>query len=70
MKTIQPNTTITAVSICDSNCIFSAYVISRKNNMVTLELDGSIIKKKVKIDSNGDEYVMAMGTYSMAPVFN
>ncbi len=70
MTTIKPNTTITAVSICDSECIFKAFVISRKNDMVTLSMDGNIFKKKVKRDYNGNEYVMALGTYSMAPSFS
>ena len=69
MSTIQPNTTITAVSICDSNCIFEVYVISRVKNIVTLRIDNEIIRKKVNIDSDGNEYVMALGSYSMAPAF-
>lgn len=69
MTTIKPNTTISAVSICDSNCIFTAYVISRKNDYVTLKVYKDIIRKKVKKDYDGSEYVMALGTYSMAPIF-
>jgi hypothetical protein len=48
MKTIKPNTTITARSICDHNCIFKAEVLARKGNFVTLKMDGEIIRKKVK----------------------
>ena len=70
MKTIQPNTVITAVSICDSNCIFKAEVLSRKGDFVTLKIMGEIVRKKVKVGYDGNEYVMALGTYSMAPAFS
>ena len=69
MKTIQPNTIITAVSICDSNCIFTAEVLTRKNDFVTVKVDGRIVRKKVQKSFDGSEYVLALGTYSMAPVF-
>ena len=70
LKTIQPQTTITARSICDSNCIFKAFVVERKGDFVKIEIDGKIERKKVKTNFNGDEYVMALGTYSMAPAFS
>ena len=70
MKTIQPNTVITAKSICDSNCIFTAEVLTRKGDYVTLNVMGSIVRKKVKKGYDGNEYVMALGTYSMAPAFS
>lgn len=67
--TIKPHTVITARCITDSNLIFTAYVIDRKNDMLTLQVDGQIIRKKVKRGYDGSEYVMALGSYSMAPVF-
>ena len=70
MKTIQPNTIITAKSICDSNCIFTAEVLSRKGNFVILNVMGDIVRKKIKVGYDGNEYVMALGTYSMAPSFS
>lgn len=70
MKTIQPNTIITAVSICDANCIFKAEVLARVNDFVTLRVDGRIVRKKVKKSYDGSEYVLALGNYSMAPQFN
>ncbi len=70
MTTIQPNTVITAVSICDSNCIYKAEVLSRKGDFVTLKVMGEIVRKKVKVGYDGNEYVMALGTYSMAPAFS
>ena len=71
MNTIQPNTVITAVSACDSNCIFRAKVLSRKGNFVTLKIEGykDIVRKKVKVGYDGGEYVMALGEYSLAPAF-
>jgi hypothetical protein len=66
---IQSNTTIKAISICDSNCIFTAYVVERKGEWVTLQMDGKTFKKKVKKGYDGSEYVLALGSYSMAPAF-
>ena len=69
MKTIQPNTTISATLICDSNITINAYVIERKGDFVTLKVDGekNIVRKKVKKSFDGSEYVFALGSYSMAP---
>jgi hypothetical protein len=69
MKTIQTNTTITAKSICDSNCIFSAYVVERKGNWVTLKIDDKTFRKKIYKSFDGSEYVLALGNYSMSPAF-
>lgn len=68
-NTIEAGQTITARSICDYHCIFSAKVISRKGNFVTLFMDGVELIKKVNTNYNGEEYVMALGSYSMAPAF-
>jgi hypothetical protein len=68
--TIKPNTVITARSLCDYNCIFSANVISRKGNFVTLQIGKEIVRKKVKTSFDGSEYVLALGSYSMAPMFS
>jgi hypothetical protein len=71
MNTIKPNTTISATLICDSNIKINAYVIERKGDFVTLKVDGekNIIRKKVKKGFDGSEYVLALGSYSMAPMF-
>lgn len=70
MKTIKPNTTIKARSICDADCIFTAKVLDRKGDMVILQFNNEKpFKKKVKRNSDGSEYVMALGNYSMAPAF-
>jgi len=71
-STIKSGSVITAVSVCDSNCIFKAEVLSRKGDFVTLKIEGykDIVRKKVKVGYNGNEYVMALGSYSMAPIFS
>jgi 2-iminoacetate synthase ThiH len=69
MTTINSNTTITAKSICDSDCIFTAYVVERKGDYVRLQMDGKTFSKKVKKSFDGSEYVLALGSYSMAPAF-
>ena len=67
MKTIQANTTLTARSICDSDCIFRLSVLSRKGAFATVRFQGN--EKRVKIKNDGDcEYVQP-ANYSMAPIF-
>ena len=61
----------TAVSVCDSECTFKAFVVSRKGDWVTLEMYGKTFRKKIHRDPRcGTEYVYALGNYSMAPAFN
>lgn len=69
-KPIEKGNILKAVSICDSNCVFKAEVIERKKNFVTLLIDGQVIRKKVKVNHNNEEYVLALGNYSMAPAFS
>ena len=68
-NTIQAGQIITATFIGDSNLKVSAKVLSRKGDFVVCILDKEIIRKKVKKAFDGSEYVMLMGTYSMAPMF-
>jgi len=68
MKTINTNDTLTSRSICDYNCIFSLEVIERKGNFATIKYMGSIKRTKIKIDSDGNEYLQP-DKYSMAPIF-
>lgn len=68
--TIQPNTTISAKFICDSNTTVTAFVKERKGDFVVLLMDGKLIRKKVKKSFDGSEYVLALGSYSMAPQFH
>jgi hypothetical protein len=68
MNTIQANTTLTARSICDYNCIFKAEVIERKGSFVTVKAMDNVKRVKVMADDRG-EYIYALGKYSMAPIF-
>ena len=68
MSSIKANQTLTAKSICDSECIFSLNVIERKGNFATVKFQGNTKRTKVYIDSDGNEYLMPE-KYSMAPMF-
>ena len=68
-KLIEEGQTLQARSICDYDCIFSCKVIKRNKSMVTVYIQDSIRKCKVRVDADGYEYVMALGTHSMAPAF-
>ena len=68
MSIISNNSILTATSVCDSNCVWTAKVIERKGNFIKAEIDGQIVRKKVKV-WNGEEYVLLLGSYSMAPIF-
>ena len=67
-KTIKPNSTLTAKSICDSDCIFSIKVIKRTAKMATIIHQGNEMRVKIKLDSEGNEFLKP-DNYSMAPVF-
>jgi prolipoprotein diacylglyceryltransferase len=67
-NTIQTGTTLTATSIGDSNCIWTATVIGRKGNFITAIINGEVVRKKVNV-YNGEEFVYLLGKYSMAPTF-
>ena len=68
MKTIEKNTILTANSVCDSNCKWTATVLERKGSFIIALVDGQIVRKKVKV-FQGEEYALLLGSYSMAPVF-
>jgi hypothetical protein len=65
---ITTGSILTATSICDSECKFTASVIERKGNFVTALIFGEIVRKKINI-WNGEEFVYLLGKYSMAPIF-
>jgi hypothetical protein len=66
--TIQKGTILTANSVCDSNCKWTATVLERKGNFIIALIDGQIVRKKVKVFNN-EEYALLLGSYSMAPIF-
>lgn len=67
-STIKAGQTLTARSICDYECVFTAEIIERKGNFATVKAEGAT--RRVKIYNNGDgEFIYALGKYSMAPIF-
>lgn len=68
MKTIQQNQILTSRSICDYNCIFSLTVLERKGNFAKINYNGSVMRIKVRKDTEGNEFLIP-ATYSMAPIF-
>lgn len=67
-QTINKGTVLTATSVCDSNCVWTANVLERKGNFIIASIDGEIVRKKIKV-WNGEEYCFLLGNYSMAPIF-
>ena len=65
---ITKGSILTATSVCDSNCKWTATVMERKGNFVIALIQGEIVRKKVNV-WNGEEYVFLLGKYSMAPIF-
>jgi hypothetical protein len=66
--TIQKGSILTATSVCDSNCKWTATVLERKGNFIIADIQGEIVRKKVKV-WDGEEYALLLGSYSMAPIF-
>ncbi len=70
LKTIKAGQVLTARSICDYECIFRLTVLNRTKSMATVKIDGYVDPKRCKVKVwEGVEYVMALGTHSMAPMF-
>ena len=66
--TIKAGQTLTARSVCDHECVFSAEVLERKGAFVTVKIHGNT--RRVKVMNIGDgEFIYALGKYSMCPVF-
>ena len=66
--TIQAGQKLTARSVCDWECVFTADVLDRKGAFATVKAQGITRRVKVFADDSG-EYIFALGRYSMAPVF-
>lgn len=61
---------LSAVSICNSDCVFTGTVISRTAKMVKVQLsDGEIVNKKIHVYEDS-EYMYPHGQYSMAATFS
>jgi hypothetical protein len=73
MTKFETGKTYATRSIGDHNCIFTIKVIKRSKTMITVETSlGETKRVKVTPDwQNADvETCMALGKYSMAPVWN
>lgn len=68
-KTIVAGTTLKARSIGDQDCIFEAEVLTRKGSFVTVKAQNQERRVKIQTDSEGNEFIYALGRYSMAPIF-
>lgn len=69
MKTIKSGDKLTARSIGDWNCVYVAEILGRKGKFVTVKADGREKRVMVRTDHEGNEFIFALGQYSMAPVF-
>ncbi len=68
-KLIKAGQTLSARSICDHNCIFSCTVLSRTAKMATVKVDRKEKRVKIHTDTDGVEFIFALGQFSMAPIF-
>ena len=68
-KQFKENQELSARSICDYNCIFTATVIKRTAKTVTIKIRGDQKRCKIQSDNDGNEFIFPLGRYSMAPTF-
>ena len=68
LRIIIMTTTLTARSICDNDCIFKVELIKRTAKTATIKYHG--VPRRCKIHTHdGEEFIYALGQYSMAPQF-
>jgi hypothetical protein len=68
MKKFEVNTEVTARSVCDHNCVWTAVVLKRTPKTVTVKMDNGDVKTCRIQDRGEGEYIFPLGVYSMAPV--
>ena len=67
-KTFEVGNTYSARSACDHTAVWTWTVVKRSAKFLTLEAsDGKNVRVGVKV-SNGAEWALPMGSFSMAPV--
>lgn len=66
----KPGTSYSCRSLTDHNCIWTFSISARTEKTVTLVDDTGFVmgRRAVKVDEDGDEYLLPIGSYSMAPV--
>lgn len=68
MKTFKTGQRYGTASACDRNCIFK-FTINRRTTKSVWITGESVHNKRRKIDVwNGEETIMPLGSYSMAPI--
>jgi len=68
MNTFTENQELSARSICNNDCIFTATVIKRTAKTVTIKDDRG--ERRCKIHNYGDgEFIFPYGQYSMCTTF-
>ena len=55
-------------SLCNADCIWTFVVNKRTPKSITVQHRAETITRRVAIDSDGREYILPFGSYSMAPV--
>ena len=71
MTKFETAKTYSTRSIGDADCIFSFKIIKRTAKTVTiLDLNRNEVRRGIKIDDSGREWIFPLGQYSMAPVIS
>ena len=60
--------TLTARSVCDYHCIFKVQLVKRTAKTATIVSRGETKRCKIH-NRDGEEFIYALGQYSMAPMF-
>jgi len=70
VRKFTPGTLVQATSFCDSNCVWTFEVVKRTAKFVTLvDVDtGDQTRTKIREGTDGSDWTMPFGSYSMAPV--
>ena len=68
-KEIKAGQVLVTRSPCDHDCIFRVEILSRQKSFVTVKTLGNTKRVKVYKDDDGEEYIYALGKYSMCPIF-
>lgn len=69
MKQFKTGQTYSAKSVCDNDCVFTFKIVRRTAKSVWIV--GGMVKeitRKVIKRCDGHEYILPLGTYSMAPI--
>lgn len=68
MRKFKQNQEISARSVCDHNCIFTATIVKRTAKSVMIKDNSGERRCKIHTDESGGEFIFPYGQYSMAPI--